>query len=315
MESADPLERDVYLMGTTFRVVLYEKENEKSLADLEAIVKVVERTEDELSTWRPNSELSRLNDFPALQPFGMSPMLCSLWPKLESWVNQTDGSFDPSVGNLATIWGIHGTFRIPEKNEVLIALENTGFQHIKRNGCILTRTKSIRVDPGAFGKGEAIDRALQVAEDRKMGAMLIDFGGQLAARGTPPQQEGWMTSLANPKVRTQESEVKLLLKNGSISTSGGSERDGMVDGKRIGHHLNPKTGYPVDSFGSVAVWRPSALEADILSTALYVMGPDKGYRWAIQQQIAACFLIAKDEEIQILVTPAFNMMMKTTEKE
>lgn len=307
-EPLDPLERDVYLMGTTFRVVLYEENKDKGISDLEAIIQTVEQTENQLSTWIPNSELSRLNDFPAARQFAMSPSLCSLWPKLELWVSQTNGSFDPSVGNLAAVWGIHGSFRIPEKTEISGALENTGFQYLKRNGCILIKTKAIRIDPGAFGKGEAMDRAIEVAEKRKMAALLIDFGGQLAVRGIPPQHEGWSSSLANPIFRTQESAVKVVLKQGSISTSGGSERDGNIDGKRIGHHLDPKTGYPVDFFGSVAVWRMKALEADMLSTALYVMGPDKGYHWAVQRGLAACFLISKEGKIQIISTPAFDSL-------
>jgi thiamine biosynthesis lipoprotein len=304
-DSPELLEREVYLMGTSFHIALYESDREKALSDLEAIIKVVEETENQLSTWKPNSELSTLNQFPLSKPFAMSSSLCAMWENMEPWVSQTDGAFDPSVGSLTRVWGIHDSFRIPKKSEIQTALASTGFQLLKRTGCVLIKTRPVQIDPGAFGKGEAIDRVLQLAEDRRMGPLFIDFGGQLAVRGTLPQQPGWESWLANPIVREQESTVEMILKEGSLSTSGGSERDGYVKGKRIGHHMDPKSGYPVPSFGSVSVWRKKGLEADMLSTALYVMGPQKGYEWALKHQVAACFLVVHGEKIEVLPTPSF----------
>lgn len=188
-------------------------------------------------------------------------------------------------------------------------MKNTGFQYFVRTGCVLAKSRPVLIDVGGFGKGEAIDRVLQVAQQRNMGPLLINFGGQLAVRGIPPQSEGWGAALASAADRLKESLIKINLKNGSLSTSGGSERDGEIDGKRIGHILNPKTGYPVPSFGSVALWKAGALEADILSTALYVMGPDQGYQWALRQNTAACFQIIRGDEVEVLQTPSFESLL------
>jgi FAD:protein FMN transferase len=308
-DGPEPTEREVYLMGTSFHLVLYEKDREKGIRDLEELVRTVEATENQLSTWRPESELSRLNKQPVSEPFLLSPSLCSLWEKLESWVSETGGAFDPSVGNLSEIWGIHSTFRIPNDQEISGALQNTGFQNLKRIDCTVTKVRPVLIDVGAFGKGEAIDRALKVANDRKMGSLLIDFGGQLAVRRIPPEKPGWESFLANPVYRQEPSSVHIVLKEGSLSTSGGSERDGEAHGKRIGHHLDPRSGQPIEFFGSVTTWREEALEADILSTTLYVMGPEKGYQWALDKNIAACFQIIKGKGVEIVQTPAFQSLV------
>ena len=295
-------------MGTSFHLTLYESQHEKGLQDLEELVRTVETTENQLSTWKSDSEISRLNRLPVAEAFTLSPSLCVLWRNLEFWVNRTGGSFDPSVGALTNAWGIHRNFRIPTEKEIAVALQDTGFQFFERTECRVVKVRPVVIDVGAFGKGEAIDRALQVANDRKMGPLLVDFGGQLGTRGTPPGKTGWDSFLANPVHRQEPSRVHINLKSGSLSTSGGSERDGEVQGKRIGHHLDPKTGRPVEFFGSVTVWREKALEADILSTALYVMEPEKGFKWAVQENIAACFQIIKGKEIGIVQTPAFESL-------
>lgn len=307
--AAEPLERDVYLMGTSFQVVLYESDRNKGLEDLEALVRIVEEAEDQLSTWRPESELSRLNEQPISKPFHLSPPLCALWKKLEKSVRETDDAFDPSVGSLARIWGIHDVFRIPDRNEIADAMKNVGFHNYERTACTLAKSRAVVIDVGGFGKGEAIDRAMQVAEERRMGPLLINFGGQLAVRGLPPQRDGWEAVLADAADRMKESPIKINLQKGAISTSGGNERDGEINGKRIGHILNPKTGYPVPSFGSVTVWKIEALEADILSTALYVMGPEIGYQWAEKHNVAACFQLIQDGERIVLQTPSFHSLL------
>jgi thiamine biosynthesis lipoprotein len=80
------------------------------------------------------------------------------------------------------------------------------------------------------------------------------------------------------------------MRGGSLSTSGGSERDRFAAGRRISHHLDPRTGEPAAFIGSVSVWHPSAFVADVLSTALFVMGPEKGLSWAEARGLAACDL-------------------------
>lgn len=131
---------------------------------------------------------------------------------------------------------------------------------------------------------------------------MINFGGQIAVHG----EMAWKIAVAQPSDRLKAEKGTLSLESGSVSTSGFSERSVKVNGRTINHILNPTNGKPVDPFGSVTVWHSKALIADILSTALYVMGPNKGYEWAIRNKIAAAFVI--DSPKTILETPAFKRL-------
>jgi FAD:protein FMN transferase len=302
--ASESLQREVYLMGTDFRVALFEPDEPKGWEQLETIVRTVEDAESQLSTWRDSSELSRINQQTVGSDFAMSPSLCELMEKLNSYAARTGGAFDPTVGQLLRAWKIQSGFRIATQSEVASALANTGFSHAHLRDCSLRKTAEILFDAGAFGKGEALDRILEAAGKDQYASLVLDFGGQIAVWNL---KQPFVVTLSDPDNRAISSPVKIKIQSGSVSTSGGSEHDGRVNSRIIGHIVDPKTGYPVPSFGSVTVWHPRALDADILSTALYVMGPQKGFLWAQENNVAACFLF-KDKE-KPLMTPAFRDLL------
>jgi thiamine biosynthesis lipoprotein len=134
---------------------------------------------------------------------------------------------------------------------------------------------------------------------------MIDLGGQVAVNhdgsGT-----GWLIDIAHPQVR-ERAHLTAIVRRGSLATSGGSERDLIVQGVRVGHILDPRTGRPAPFDGSVTVWHPRALVADILSTALFVMGPDAGLPWARALGLSVCYLIPEASGgVRTLMTPAFE---------
>ena len=101
---------------------------------------------------------------------------------------------------------------------------------------------------------------------------------------------------------------------GSLSTSAGSERDLVVNGERVGHIFDPRTGRPATFNGSVTVWHERGLAADALSTALYVMGPEEGLRWARRQGIAACYLIPERGTLRVETTRAFRELVTASSR-
>jgi FAD:protein FMN transferase len=301
---AEPFEREVYSMGTSLRVILLEKDTAKALRDTEDIIQVVEAADRQLSIWKPESELSRLNAAEIGKPVKISSQLFHLLRKTKEWMTLTKSAFDPGIGRLLQIWRVHDSFRIPSQTEISRAAAVSGLRYIKMNPETLsvTKVKDVQIDPGAFGKGEALDRAIELAESRKMAPLMIDFGGQVGVHG----EIAWTIAIAQPSDRSETEKETLWLKSGSLSTSGFSERSGKVGERTLNHILNPVTGNPVDPFGSVTVWHPKALVADILSTALYVMGPQAGYEWAIQNKIAAAFIINSPKTV--LKTPEFKKL-------
>jgi thiamine biosynthesis lipoprotein len=301
---AEPLEREVYSMGTSLRIVLTEEDSDKALRDSEELIQVVEAADRQLSTWKPESELSRLNAAKIGQPVKVSTQLFDLIDEATKWMMLTEGAFDPGIGRLLQIWKVHDSFRIPAQKEISRALDVSGLRFVSMNREKLTlmKLKNVQIDPGAFGKGEALDRAIELAGSKSMAPLMIDFGGQVVVHG----DIAWTVAMAQPSDRSETEKEMLSIKSGSLSTSGFSERSGKVKERTINHILDPTTGNPADPFGSVTVWHSKALIADILSTALYVMGPNKGYEWAIQNKIAAAFII--DSPKTVLETPEFKKL-------
>lgn len=291
--AAVQVERSVYLMGTIATFAADAPDRATGLAQLERMVRIVEATEAELSTWRGDSVLGRLNRHPVGEAMPAPVAVCELLEHLATWRDATAGAFDPVIGSLIDVWDLRGDGRRPDDATLEAARRNAGWDHlaVERSaaaGCAITRNAPVTLDAGAFGKGEAIDRVRRT-EGGDADAWMIDFGGQVAVSGA-----GWPVAIAHP-ARRNGAALEVTLSEGSLATSGGSERDlTLPDGTRVGHILDPRTGRPAPARQpfSVTVWHERALDADVLSTALYVMGPDDGLAWAEAQGIAACFLIA-----------------------
>lgn len=296
----EPTEREVSLMGTILRIHSFDSDRNRALQHTEAWIKLVEQTEEQWSNWRSTSEISQLNQHPLNSSFHLSEELCAMIPVLQRYNLQTKGAFDPGIAQLLKIWGFYDQQpRIPSKPETDQALEASGIQKISidRKNCTATRTADVAIDAGAFGKGLAFERILDHAKTNKSAPFMADFGGQLLVYGTI-HGAPWKAELAHPANREAGSGVWIHFQSGSVSSSGGSVR--------IGHIIDPKTGEPVDFNGSVAVLHESPLAADIFSTALYVLGPDKGIGWADKNHIAAWYLIDDSAKVIVKKSKACN---------
>ena len=300
--------RDAYLMGTRAYLEAYAADRAAGLAVLETALGTLERTEQQLSTWRSDSAMSRLNRTPVGEPWRAGSDLCDLFADLVAWQGATAGTFDPAIGALAGAWNIHDAGTVPPDALLHEARQRSGLQHLNfdRQQCTVTRRADVTIDVGAFGKGEALDRARRVLAGS---AWMIDLGGQVAVGGSRPDGVPWLIPVAHPAER-QQPLLQVQLMSGSLSTSGGSERDQRAGDTRVGHILDPRTGRPAPFTGSVIVWHERALVADILSTALYVMGPDEGLVWARARGVAAAYLIPDAPSIRVAATPAFTARLR-----
>ena len=286
------VERTVFLMGTVATFVAEAPDREIGVTKLERMVRVIEETEAELSTWRDDSVLSALNRQPVDTWLTLPESACVLLDQVAAWHRATEGAFDPAVGRLIDAWALRDAGHVPHADAIAKAKARSGFQHVvvDPERCAASRSADVRLDAGGFGKGAALERVRR-AEQGEPGAWLIDFGGQVAV-SSRSAEGAWSVALAHPEHREMP-VVELSLDEGSLATTGGSERDVVIDADtRIGHVIDPRTGATVSRPSSVTVWHRDALAADILSTALYVMGPDDALPWAEAHGIAAYVLTA-----------------------
>ncbi|MDP9191679.1 MAG: FAD:protein FMN transferase [Acidobacteriota bacterium] len=255
-------QRGRFLMGTICEIRVPPGHDQQ----VEAAYAEARRIETMLSTWTTESELARVNR----GEIAPSKELQSLLDAMHDWSRRTDGAFDPRVKALVDVWQIRGDGAVPSRDAIALARAQT------------------QIEEGSFGKGYAIDRMLALLPRDEVS---IDFGGQIAVRGT------LRVDVADPADR-HKPVLSLELRDESISTSSGSEKTFSAGGRTFSHILDPRTGDALPPRGSVSVIATDALTADILSTALYVMGEDDGLRWADANNIAAIF-ITSDRKVRL----------------
>ena len=268
-------DREVFAMGTRLKVHLQAAQ---AAAVAEAVLAEVERIEAACSTWRPDSAFSRINAA-SVRAVPLDREWIQLLVETQEWCRRTQGAFDPVLMALLKAWGVREGGRLPGPDERTAALEASGTAQLELDeaaGTARLRHPQAGLEEGAFLKGYALDAGRRVALAMGVRNGWADFGGQVLVWGIPKR-----VAIADPVLRGT-ARASILLTDGSLSTSGCSER-----GRHI---LDPRTGTPCEAWGSVSVVAPSGFDADVLSTALYVLGPEAGLAWAEAHHVPALFL-------------------------
>ena len=268
-------------MGTRLGMHLEGAPRNRLMAVAARMLAEVERIEAACSIWREDSEWSRLNRAQGV-PVPMAAEWLDLLGKIPGWHAWSLGAFDPVILPL-----------VKEDRAGAEAFAASGFGLLRLDGAAGTaRLDHPRagVDGGGFVKGYALDAALAFAEGAPWG--WLDFGGQIMTWG-----QGREVAVAGPRGRRASPLRILLPARSSLACSGCSER-----GR---HLLDPRTGTPCPDWGSVAAAAGTGLEAELLSTALFVLGPEAGLPWAAEQKAAAAFLL---HDGRVERTPAFRAL-------
>ncbi len=243
-------------------------------------LEVVPEIESWLSPWREDSELSRLNALPAEEPFEPSAALLDLLCLAKDLHEQTDGAFDLATGAQIVLWKrCREEKRLPTEEEIRAALAASGMARLsvhREPPEVRKKTDGLLLDPGAIGKGWALDEAARNLLDAEPKADFLLHGGRssVTARGTHGQSDGWPVGIGNPLL-TRRRLGTVILRNQALSTSGSNIQFFRVGDRRFGHILDPRTGWPTDGMLSVSVVADSAAVADALSTAFFVLGVEK----------------------------------------
>lgn len=299
--AAAAVRRETLAMGTRLVVEADAVDRPTALEATEAALRAVEAVEARLSTWREDSELARLNRSPAGTWFELSPELERDLREAEHWWRETGGSFDPGVAALVAVWDLRGAGREPEATVLAAARTSAGLGLLELAGGRARRLAAgFGIEEGGFGKGVALREAAVAAVAAGARCVRLDLGGQLHSAGTCSARTA---AVAHPADR-QRAVAGISLRTGSLATSGNSERGLLVGGRLLGHLLDPATGRPVEDWGSVTVQAADPVMADCLATALYVMGSERGLRWAgARPEVAVLFAVLEGEDVVLRATP------------
>jgi thiamine biosynthesis lipoprotein len=269
------VKRRVFVMGTVLDVAVSSSHHDTAVRASQAAIEEVENADVRLSTWRDDSELADFNSTPVGRWAEISGQLRRDLSDAVRWSNATGRAFDPGIGSLIRAWRLREGGRVPEACELEKLREGSSSAHLSLDRLAARRLDAnLVVEEGGFGKGAALRDAGAAAISAGADCVVLDFGGQIEIRGACEARD---IAVAHPTHR--HSVAVLRVSEGSIATSGNSERAVEIEGSRLGHILDPRTGRPAPDWGSVTVVADDALTADCLATALFVMGPDEGRRW------------------------------------
>lgn len=303
------LERRLALMGTWVEVRVEADDRGRALAASELAVRALEAAEARLSTWRPGTELDRLNHAPVGVPQRLSPLLANELAVARRCSRETGGSFDPAIGPLVAAWDLRHRGRRPsaEMRQRAVAASDMAALELGPGAVATRRRADLVLEEGAWGKGAGLVAAIAaLSAAAGVRTAALDLGGQVAVWSRQAGSASWSVPVADPR-RRDRPVLAVTLTGGSLSTSGNSERSVEVDGERFGHILDPASGMPVADFGSLSVWHADALVADCLSTGLYVMGPERALAWAAAHPgVEVLVLRPARGRLQALTTPGLR---------
>ncbi|MBI3995266.1 MAG: FAD:protein FMN transferase [Nitrospirae bacterium] len=275
----------------------------------------IARIESLLSRFRPDSEISRINKAVGPRTLPVDPEVCGIIALALRYAERTGGAFDPTAGALGRLWrfGPDGPRSVPpDKEQIRTALKRVDYRRvfIDEARCALTITQpGLEFDLGGMGKGYAVDRAVAILRSHGIERGFVSCGSTSFALGAPPLHDAWRIGIRDPR-RPDRVVRTLRIRDRAVSTSGAHEQFFICDGKRYGHICDPRTGYPTSEMAGVNVIAPTATEADILSTAAFVLGIREGVAILESQAgVEGCFVKEEDGDLSFDETSGWNEIL------
>ncbi|MCC6995559.1 MAG: FAD:protein FMN transferase [Deltaproteobacteria bacterium] len=283
------------LMGTEVEVVVWSAAGRASAARAaaEAALDDIARLEGLLSDYRADSEIGRLGRGETVL---VSADTRAVLAEARSWSERSGGAFDATRGALYQRWrAARAAGQLPAPGELSALVALGGWDEVREEaGRLRLGRPGMRLDLGGVAKGFAAERASALLLERSFPDHLVDCGGDLAVAGS---RDGAPWRLAIPDPRGRGVVATLLVRPGTVATSGDAQRFFEVGGVRYGHIIDPRTGWPARGTASVTALAPEG--ADALATALYVLGPERGLALLAGLPEAHAIFVAADGAVRL----------------
>lgn len=275
---ADWVRREAAIMGTAVSVELWHADEAQGAALAAAVLEEMRRIDELMSSYKSESELSRVNDRAAREPVAVSRELLGLIVRALAFSELTDGAFDITYASAGQYYDYRKGIR-PSTQQLQQALPAIDYHHVQVDaeaGTVAFTYPGVRIDLGGIAKGYAVDRSIAILRRAGVKNALVSAGGDTRVIGER-WGRAWKVGIRDPRKR--DGIVTMIpLKDLAISTSGDYERFFEEDGVRYHHILNPGTGTSARGVHSASIIGGTATTTDALSTSLFVMGVEKGLR-------------------------------------
>jgi thiamine biosynthesis lipoprotein len=308
-------------MGTTYHIKLVAEPGTVDAEDLHADVeRVLAEIDRQMSTYRPDSELSRFNRAAAGTWFSVSAATAEVVAAAQDISEETDGALDVTVGPLVQLWHFGppssresaggNRFGPPSEEKIAAARKNVGYQKLKvraKPPALWKEVEGLEVDLSSIASGYAIDRLAELAAKRGISAYMVELGGEVRAAGTREDGKPWRVAVERPSARERELFTSVALNNAAIATAGDYRKFFEHEGRRYSHVIDPATGRPIEhQLASVTVVADTCIAADGWDTPLLVLGPERGFECAKKHGVAALFLSHGERGDEKRATPAWE---------
>jgi thiamine biosynthesis lipoprotein len=293
-------------MATTFELLLPFGTREARELAADAF-DLIDALEAQLTVYRDSSEVSRLNRLAPAVDVPVEERLFGLLQLAARIHQESDGAFDVTAGALIKAWGFYrGPRRVPSDAELRDALARTGMRHVElreENRRVRFRQAGLEINLGSIGKGYALDRvAERLAGSWNFDAGLLHGGhSSVYAKGVPANDpRGWSVGLSHPWQPGRRLAV-VYLKDQGLGTSAATFRWLEHQGRKLGHILDPRSGWPAEGVASATVVAPSAAEADALATAFYIQGAEAARRYCAAHPGVGAILLPAEAARPVVV--------------
>ena len=323
---AEPIVFGGPTMGTTYRVRLVQPDAAPVNVDglhneVDALLKEVDR---QMSTYRGDSELSRFNRSPTGEWFAVSAATAHVVAAAQDISRKTGGALDVTVGPLLALWRfgpeepggdkVRRDFTPPAKESIEAVQAKVGYKSLEVRSdppALKKLVDGLEVDLSSIAPGYAVDRIVEILMARGVENLMVEIGGEVRAIGRRQDGKPWRVAVERPLVERREMQMALPLVDAAISTAGDYRKYFEHEGRKYSHIIDPTTGRPVDhELASVTVVADTCIEADGWDTGLVVMGPERGFRFADQNGIAALFISRGSGKEKLRTTLAWDARFK-----
>ncbi|NOH63597.1 FAD:protein FMN transferase [Vibrio sp. RE88] len=302
-------------MGTTYNIKYIESEGIPSPEALQKEVdRLLEEVNDQMSTYRKDSELSRFNQNQTSTPFEVSPQTATVVKEAIRLNGLTLGALDVTVGPLVNLWGFGPEARpevVPTDEELAARKANTGIQHLTVEGNQLTKDiPNLYVDLSTIAKGWGVDVVADYIQSQGIQNYMVEVGGEMRLKGINREGVKWRIAIEKPS--TDERAVQEIIEPGdmAVATSGDYRIYFERDGVRYSHIINPKTGKPIrHKVVSVTVLDKSSMTADGLATGLMVLGEEQGMKIANENNIPVFMIVKTEDGFKEMASEAYKPFM------
>lgn len=264
----------------------------------------------ESSLWEAGSEISRFNEAPAGSWHPLSPGFRAVVEAALGLARASGGAFDPALGGLTDLWGFGPAGKRPLPGAEAVSRNPAGhWRELRLEDGALLQPGGVRLDLNGIAKGQAVDRVAELLLAGGHRHFLIGIGGEYRGEGVRPDGQPWWVDVEQPP-GFGLSPLRLALSGLSVATSGDYRRAWLSDGARLSHSLDPETGRPIaEGVSSVTVLGRSCMLADAEATAITVMGPERGMRWAAERGLAVQMLLRDAGTFREILSPALLAML------